>query len=98
MVRSARHCRRARCGSRAEAKEEGGGKRGGQGAVRILAIDPGTTESAWVVWDGERILEHGKIPNSTMRDSLVALKQDFGITECCIEMVASFGMPVGAEV
>ncbi len=66
--------------------------------MRLLAIDPGTTESAWVVWDGAKIFEHGKIPNETMIESLHHIKHGYCVTECAIEMVASFGMPVGAEV
>ena len=34
--------------------------------MKVLAIDPGTTESAYVVWDGETILSKGKVENSLM--------------------------------
>lgn len=34
---------------------------------RILAIDPGTTESGFVWWDGETIGDFGKIPNEQLR-------------------------------
>jgi len=63
--------------------------------MRLLAIDPGTTESAWVVWDGARILEFGKSDNGSV---ICALRESAKYDHCCIEMVASFGMPVGAEV
>lgn len=65
--------------------------------MRLLAIDPGTTESAWVVWDGQRITHFGKDPNEELLNHIPGMAD--GMTEhCCIEMVASFGMPVGAEV
>lgn len=65
--------------------------------MRLLAIDPGTRESAWVVWDGERIVWHGKQINEHV---LAAIHMECTIKFdlCVIEMVASFGMPVGAEV
>ena len=34
---------------------------------RIIAIDPGTTESAYIVWDGTFILDHGKVLNDDIR-------------------------------
>lgn len=65
--------------------------------TNIIAIDPGTTKSAIVRWDGSRI---------TCAD----IQQNEGIAvglDCsfnpqtdllCIEMVASYGMAVGKEV
>lgn len=64
----------------------------------VVAIDPGPTQSACVVWDGERIyghdllsneamLQHLRLPYVTVRPSLIA-----------IEWISSYGMPVGAEV
>lgn len=67
--------------------------------MRILAIDPGTTASAWVVWDGHDIFAHGKDPNERVLSMI--LRHDINgswVAACVIEMVASFGMPVGAEV
>lgn len=32
--------------------------------MRILAIDPGSEQSAWVLWDGEKILGMGKQTNA----------------------------------
>lgn len=65
--------------------------------MRLLAIDPGTTESAWVVWDGEKIIGHSKMDNQQLLDMIELGNWSVG-HRCCIEMVASFGMPVGAEV
>lgn len=65
------------------------------GTERILAIDPGTTESAFLVWEGG-LLEGGMLPNPELRYRL--LENAFGgATLCAIEMVESFGMAVGKE-
>ena len=63
----------------------------------ILAIDPGTRQSAWVLYDpGERaVLGHGLEDNTEVL-SLGELESP-GIRVVC-EMVASYGRPVGAEV
>src|SRR5579872_18085 len=62
----------------------------------ILAIDPGPTESAWVLWDGTRLDVFAKEPNGTV---LEKVRQFSGKTAACvIEQIASFGMTVGAEV
>jgi hypothetical protein len=60
----------------------------------ITGIDPGTTQSAVVVFDTEtqEILGHGKYDNF---DAMLAFQE--GKTVVC-EMVQSFGMPVGKEV
>jgi hypothetical protein len=62
----------------------------------VLGIDPGTTESAWVLWDGSRV-QAGKIhANEALRHDL-----NRGLiphTHAAVEMVACYGMPVGREV
>lgn len=67
----------------------------------ILAIDPGNTESAYALIDTDRRpLDTGKIPNAELLQRLL----DFTFTSAsaidtvAIEMVASYGMPVGREV
>jgi hypothetical protein len=66
--------------------------------MRLLAIDPGTEMSAWVLYDTDtRIpLEFGKAHNHTVRDSLAHPIVEFDAV--VIEMVASYGKPVGQEV
>lgn len=63
-----------------------------------LAIDPGDTESAYVVIDADRRpLRFGKLAN----DELLGLLHARAFDDChatAIEMVAAYGMPVGAEV
>lgn len=63
--------------------------------MTVLAIDPGPAESAWVMWDGKQISAFGKHPSEEL-----AMHTNAG-AECnhvVIEMVASYGMPVGREV
>lgn len=64
--------------------------------MNILAIDPGNRQSAFVVLDGDTLqpLEFDKIDNFSLLDKLA----DMEPMHMAIEMVASYGMPVGAEV
>lgn len=68
----------------------------------ILAIDPGNVQSAYVVYEGGRIYDKGIVPNSGMLNKFQA--QIWGQGErvnphrMLIEMVASYGMPVGKEI
>jgi hypothetical protein len=61
----------------------------------ILAIDSGTTQSAFVQYDekNKRILDHGILPNPEMRQILIGREYDL----VSLEMIASYGMPVGAS-
>lgn len=59
----------------------------------LFAIDPGPEKSAFVQWNGA-VIDHGHIPNSEMRQLLIGREYD----ECAIEMIASYGMAVGASV
>lgn len=64
--------------------------------MRILAIDPGTTESGFLVWDNG-VIEAEVVLNAEMLSRII--QNDFGTAELCgIEMVASYGMAVGKEV
>ena len=62
-----------------------------------LALDPGTDQTAWVLYDGT-ILSHGIGDNDSvlqwLREGLCTPRPD--IIAC--EMIASYGMPVGREV
>ena len=68
----------------------------------ILAIDPGTTRSAWVLYDAEAscVLERGIQDNSYLLEELRYIDDgpDPRPSVAVIEQVASYGMPVGAEV
>ena len=62
----------------------------------ILAIDPGTTESAYVVLSSPSlpfvIYDRGKVPNDALMGKIA---RTTGLTDLAIEMVASYGMAVG---
>ena len=62
----------------------------------MIAIDPGPTESALVVWDGAAVQERRYAPN----DEILALLQTLKASEspCVIEQICSYGMAVGQEV
>lgn len=62
----------------------------------VLAIDPGTDESAWLSYDGMIPTGFGIVPNE---DLLAAIRQgEIEGDELVIEGVASYGKPVGKEV
>ena len=65
--------------------------------VRILAIDPGPLESAWVIYEDatRRVCSHAKVENDEVL-AMLSLSPD--CHEVVIEMVACYGMAVGAEV
>lgn len=64
----------------------------------IIAIDPGNVDSAFVVVDEKtyKLISFGKYTNEIVRSMLAAYAPDSRKT--VIEMVASYGMPVGKEV
>lgn len=65
--------------------------------MRILAIDPGNKQSAWVLYDSDsrQIKDCGIEPNA---EGLERLKYYRDAELLAIEMVACYGMPVGKEV
>lgn len=64
--------------------------------MNILSIDPGNTESAYTLLDltTRRPTAIGKVPNHDLLHTLVDLAPD----HVAVEMIRSYGMPVGAEV
>ena len=63
----------------------------------LLAIDPGTRESAIVCLDAFGVPKRAaKYPNDVVLEFIDGARSQ--VHHCVIEMVASFGMPVGAEV
>lgn len=61
----------------------------------ILAIDPGPVESAWVIYDGEKVHSAGKERNEQVLETLKNFSAQLPVA---CEMIASYGMAVGAEV
>lgn len=69
--------------------------------MSVIAIDPGNVQSAYVRIDDDcRPLTFGKLPNADVREWLK--HQAITIPASCatfaVEMVASYGMSVGADV
>lgn len=64
--------------------------------MKILAVDPGSSLSAYVVWDGREITDCGKITNDAMMSLVNAIHCQGGVV--FIEWITSYGMRVGAEV
>ncbi len=65
----------------------------------ILAIDPGNSHSGWAMIDADtrRPVRFGKTDNHELRDMLGDSTTWLPV-QVVIEMVASYGMPVGKEV
>ena len=67
--------------------------------MRLIAIDPGTEKSAWVVLSDGDVLDFGIYMNEAMLNRLRLRLGSVVDTEVlAIEMVACYGMPVGLEV
>ena len=64
----------------------------------ILALDPGTTQTAYVCWDGFRVVECGIVANDDLLAMLRSAGRYDGVQTVAVEMIASYGMPVGREV
>jgi hypothetical protein len=66
--------------------------------MRILAIDPGNIESAFVVYEDGKIFDKGKLENVAML-GMINHNPEFIFSEhLAIEMVACYGMAVGKTV
>jgi hypothetical protein len=63
----------------------------------LIGIDPGYNDSAYLVWDpqAKRVLEMGHLPHAQMLDWLRSQVQAWLLV---VEMMQSYGMPVGKEV
>ena len=68
--------------------------------MTLLAIDPGTTRSAWVNVVGDVLLGFGILPNEQLLTWFRVLDHpvEEGIDQVVIEKVESYGMAVGAEI
>ena len=61
-----------------------------------INIDPGPEFSAYVIWNGTRILGKGKVHNDILLK--IILDWDAEVIPLVIEQVRSYGMAVGATV
>lgn len=69
--------------------------------MKIIAIDPGTENSSWVVFDGKKVLQSGDQSNLLLRAMLwQGCSRQLRLHDAIlvIEKVESFGMAVGKEV
>lgn len=57
----------------------------------ILAVDPGTTESGWCLYDAGAVVDSGVAPNHDLLEWIQHSKADV----LAIEMIANMGMAVG---
>jgi hypothetical protein len=60
----------------------------------VVGIDPGPDQSAYVEFDGSRVWRRGIVANKELQDMISFLGQ----SPMFIEMIASYGMAVGASV
>ena len=71
---------------------------GGLGGM-VLALDPGTTETGYVMLHAGKVAGSGVKPNAEIVEMLLSWRHaHFEPTTLAIEMIASYGMPVGREV
>lgn len=67
--------------------------------MMILALDPGTLQTGYCLYDGARVVDSGVMFNFDLLPALNAVKYQFHeADQLAIEMIASYGMPVGREV
>lgn len=64
----------------------------------VLAIDPGPTASAFVIWDGATIIAKDFVPNRDLRATLFAYRDSGPAMAVVIEKIECYGMPVGEEI
>ena len=71
-----------------------------QAVIQLVAIDPGSEQSAFVAFDhAGGLCRHGKLANDEMLRQLAREQADGdATTTLAIEMIASYGMAVGREV
>ena len=62
----------------------------------VLGIDPGTVQTAYAVWNGKSVTDCDIVPNERMLELIRGNR--WPDLPMFIEMMASFGMPVGKEI
>ena len=61
---------------------------------RKIAIDPGNIESAYILFEGSKIYDKGKVDNKYLKKIIIERCPSYAI----IEGISSMGMPVGKTV
>ncbi len=65
--------------------------------MTVLAIDPGTRESAYVLWDGARVIEAGIADNWRIKDIVLGCEREHLADRLAVEQIRCYGMAIGAE-
>ena len=63
--------------------------------MTVLGIDPGPTESAYAVWDGQWIIQFATVPNEVLLQDMRALVSV--PDHCAIEQIRGYGLTAGNE-
>ena len=72
--------------------------------MTVIAVDPGSEQSAYLIWTGEKILDMGILENETLlrhfKPSFLVFSYGLKPSDLIllIEMPESFGMPVGKTI
>jgi hypothetical protein len=66
--------------------------------MRCLAIDPGPTQSAFVLFDGVRVIDHDLLTNQALLERLIAREFGGDPYVTVIERIEAMGMSVGESV
>lgn len=69
--------------------------------MTVLAIDPGYEQSAYVLFDGQRVIDHAIEDNAALMARLAARHGHFdhvAMSAVVLEQIESYGMAVGREV
>lgn len=70
----------------------------GTGRMSTLAIDPGPQQSGWCYMRGNELLDSGVWANEDMLDFVQHRHFQINPTRLAVEMIASYGMPVGKDI
>lgn len=65
----------------------------------VMGVDPGYRQSAWVCFDGAKVIGHGIFDNDELLTQIAdGLVNESGANAVVFEQIESFGMAVGREV
>ena len=65
--------------------------------MKIISIDPGDVQSAYLIWDNNKIEDKGICKNDELREKLSKMENKDGAL-LAVEMMASYGMAVGKTI
>lgn len=65
---------------------------------KILALDPGPVNTAYVLWDGEHLWSSGNVPNEEYFEWRFARWAEIEFPDCYIEKVVGMGQVAGKSL